>query len=86
MTRIMPSDPRWAEIDRHQRMLCLLHNAQCHHNLRGLTGGTFPALHQIEAAALVVDIESGLTALLRDAPPTAFSSYFDPPADSGIIE
>ena len=59
--RITASHPDYPAIDRHQRMLCIMVNAGCHFNTRGLTL-EMPAP---EYAALGADIVHGLDAMLE---------------------
>lgn len=78
MTRIKASlpdgtpNPAYLEIDRHQRMLCLLINSHVHSN----TVGMFDELPLPERVVLYSDIINGMFALFDDVPPSAFMELF----------
>jgi hypothetical protein len=59
--RITASHPDFPEIDRHNRMLCLLVNAHCHPHTAGVLDDMMPIPERL---ALYSDITDGLDELL----------------------
>lgn len=73
MTRLLASDPQYEEINRHQQMLCMIHNPHMYFDL----ADDFDAIPAEEQLLLWDDVRAGMQKLLSGVPLGFLRDHFN---------